>query len=55
MVMPKEVMSAKKYLGIVSETMRECIDKETNTLTIQGDLANEIADTLQNISEELVR
>lgn len=51
--MTKETMSAKKYLAIVSESIRDCLDKETNTVTIPGDLANEIADTLQKISEEL--
>ncbi|MNN80179.1 hypothetical protein D3C81_1968900 [compost metagenome] len=51
----KRTMTAKLFLQKLAESLEESIDKDSNTLTMSGDFAKEIAESLYQISEGMVK
>ncbi|MBY9081211.1 hypothetical protein KIH86_23980 [Paenibacillus sp. HN-1] len=51
----KRTMTAKLFLQKLAESLEESIDKDSNTLTITGDFVKEVAESLYQISEGMVK
>lgn len=49
----KVQVTAKQYIIALAESIRESVDPVTGVLNIDGDVAKQIADGLQQIGEQM--